>query len=145
MFVDPFGASRRADISVSMNEAIREALGDEAEAFVAFLERSGVAAIRKYPGLEVSFEIGRMFGDVTPIAGHRYLASPDAGVLVEQALREIAQAAVERLRRFDANAYITVSVIARSVPKRAWAYRGPPDIRSWRGFETPSISTLCRM
>ena len=144
MLPDPFDVSRRSDVSVITNKAIADALGDEAQGFAEFLERAGAAAIRQYPTLEITFEAGRLFGEPKPIAGHKYTGCSDAGVLVEKALRELADEAVERLRQYDEDAFLTVSVTSRSVVKRTNTYRGPPDIRSWRGFDTPSISTLCR-
>ena len=144
MLPDPFDMSRRSDISVITNQAISNALGGEAQGFAEFLERSGAAAIRQYPTLEVVFEAGRLFGKAKPIAGHKYSGCSDAGVLVEKALRELADEAVERLRQYDEDAFLTVSVTARSVARRNNTYKGPPEIRSWRGFDTPSISTLCR-
>jgi hypothetical protein len=132
-------------VSVITNKAIADALGDEAQGFAEFLERAGAAAIRQYPTLEITFEAGRLFGEPKPIAGHKYTGCSDAGVLVEKALRELADEAVERLRQYDPDAFITVFVNSRAAPKRLGAYRCPPEIRSWRGFIAPSISTICRV
>lgn len=126
-----FAADRRADVTVTLNAPITEALGQEAQSLSDSLKRSAAAALAPYPDLSVEFSVGRVIADSQEAIRH-FVKSSDIGPTLEMHLFDIMQSAVAFLHAFDEAAFVTASITQKPSYGQDKQRQKRDRIRWWR-------------